>query len=408
MKRKMGWLLLLILLIMGIACAAQAETAEDLTASVTVTAAGKKTKPKKMRDSKYTTYYTLKKGGTLEFACDGKNLGGLKVQFYERASAGKVEALVDGTWTECGQVGDFLSDYVTMPENTTQIRLTNESNGRMYLAEFKVYGEGDEPEDAPHWVKAEKADIMLVVCHPDDELLWFGGLLPTYAGEKGLTVQVVYVVPATPNRRLELLDGLQKCGVTAYPSFVGMADARAKTLEGQYKRWNKKTLMKKMTALIREYQPEVLITQDFNGEYGHGGHRATADAATKSVTYAADSSKYTESAKEYGTWQVKKVYVHLYEENQIQMDWHQPLSAFGGQDSMTVATQALECHVSQMKNWSMEEGGENDNSLFGLYYTNVGEDVHGNDFMENIPGYDTDDDSADADPDGGSSGDDAD
>ncbi len=388
MKRRLIWLVLLTLMLTGWLCTAQGEAAEDLTKQVTVTAAGKAIKPKDMRDGKYTTYYSLKKDGVLEFTCDGQTLGGIKLQFYDHAASGMVEAYTGGAWMECGTVGDYLSDYVSMPEGTTRIRLSNNSRGRMYLAEFKVYGEGDEPEDAPHWVQADKADMMLVVCHPDDELLWFGGLLPTYAGEKGLTVQVVYVVPSTPNRRLELLDGLQKCGVTAYPSFVGMPDARSKTLKGQYKHWNKNTLLKKLTALIRTYQPEVLITQDFQGEYGHGGHRATADAAVKAAAYAAKGDKYKESAKEYGVWQVKKVYVHLYENRQIQLDWHQPLSAFDGKDGLTVATEALQCHVSQVKHWQMEDGGENDNSLFGLYDTTVGEDVLGNDFMENIPGYD--------------------
>ncbi len=393
MKRRLIWLVLLTLMLTGWLCTAQGEAAEDLTKQVTVTSLGKAIKPKDMRDNKYTTYYSLKKGGVLEFACDDTVLGGMKLQFYDHAAAGMVEAYVEGDWKECGQVGSYLSDYVTMPEGTTRIRLSNLSEGRMYLAEFRIYGEGDEPEDAPHWVQADKADMMLVVCHPDDELLWFGGLLPTYAGERGLTVQVVYVVPSTPNRRLELLDGLQKCGVTAYPSFVGMADVRAKTLEGQYKRWHKNTLLKKLTALIRAYQPEVLITQDFHGEYGHGGHRATADAAVKAAAYAPKKDKYKESAKEYGVWQVKKIYVHLYENRQIQLDWHQPLAAFDGKDGLTVAAEALQCHVSQIKHWQMEDGGENDNSLFGLYETTVGEDVLGNDFMENLPDYapDTDD-----------------
>ena len=124
---------------------------------------------------------------------------------------------------------------------------------------------------------------MTLVAHPDDELLWFGGLLPTYAGERKLAVQVVYVVPTTPNRRLELLDGLQHCGVTAYPAFVGMRDTRSNTLAGQYKRWNKNRLFETMTGFVRRYKPDVLVTQDFNGEYGHGAHRATADAAVKAV-----------------------------------------------------------------------------------------------------------------------------
>ena len=221
--------------------------------------------------------------------------------------------------------------------------------------------------------------------HPDDELLWFGGLLPTYAGERGLDVQVVYAVRSTPRRRLELLDGLWTCGVTAYPDFLNMADKRASTLEKQYQLWSKNTLYTRVTEVLRRYQPEVAITQDFSGEYGHGAHRAVADAMSKCVQYAADSEKYPASAEAYGTWQVKKLYVHLYKENQIQLDWHVPLSAFDGEDGMSVAKRALACHKSQTANgWEMEEGGKTDNTLFGLYFTTVGPDEAGNDLMEHI------------------------
>lgn len=140
-----------------------------------------------------------------------------------------------------------------------------------------------------------------------------------------------------------------------------------------------------MTGFVRRYKPDVLVTQDFNGEYGHGAHRATADAAVKAVTYAANAQKYPDSAAAYGTWSVSKVYVHLYAEQQLKLDWHVPLTAFDGKDGETIAAEALACHVSQMKHgWAMEEGGDNDNTLFGLYATTVGPDVLGNDLMENI------------------------
>ena len=321
----------------------------------------------------------------MEIESTEQALSGLKLQFYERASACRVDVWQDGDWAELTEIGNFLSDWVDLPTDTHRVRLTNLSKGRMYLAELTAYGEGDKPANAPAWQVLDKADMMLVVAHPDDELLWFGGLLPTYAGERNLAVQVVYVVPTTPNRRLELLDGLQHCGVTAYPAFVGMRDARSNTLAGQYKRWNKNRLFETMTGFVRRYKPDVLVTQDFNGEYGHGAHRATADAAVKAVTYAANAQKYSGSAAAYGTWSVSKIYVHLYAEQQLKLDWHVPLTAFDGKDGETIAAEALAYHVSQMKHgWAMEEGGDNDNTLFGLYATTVGPDVLGNDLMENI------------------------
>ena len=81
---------------------------------------------------------------------------------------------------------------------------------------------------------------------------------------------------------------------------------------------------------------------------------------------------------------VKKLYVHLWEENQVRYDWLKPLPFFGGKDGLTVATEALAFHVSQTKKgWQMEDGGPYDNALFGLQYTVVGQDT-GLDMMENV------------------------
>ena len=47
--------------------------------------------------------------------------------------------------------------------------------------------------------------------------------------------------------------------------------------------------------------------------------------------------------------------------------------------------EAMLCHKSQVKHgWQVEDGGENDNSLFGLYFTCVGPDEAKNDFLEHI------------------------
>ena len=67
------------------------------------------------------------------------------------------------------------------------------------------------------------------------------------------------------------------------------------------------------------------------------------------------------------------------------MDWNQPLSAFGGKTGFDVAEEAYQFHATQIaRDWEFIRGGEHDNTLFGLYYTNVGEDKEKNDFMEHI------------------------
>lgn len=379
-------LICLMVLLVAFAVPALAEEARDITTECTLLAGGRKTKSRPMMDRSYTTYYELKKGGVLQAESPEEDISGVFLQFYERSNPVEIQVEQGEAWqTVAAGEGNHLSDWFPLPEGTRKVRVINTGKARMFLAELTIYGQGEKPARTVQWQDLDKADMLLVVAHPDDELLWFGGLLPTYAGQRDLKVQVAYLVPSTPRRRLELLDGLATCGVDAYPLFGGLRDVRSDTLKGQYKLWKKKTVMTRVVEMIRKVQPEVLVTQDVNGEYGHGAHRVCADACMLAVEQAADTAKYKDSAKAYGPWQVKKMYIHLYGENQLRMDWREPLPAFGGKDSFTVASEALACHVSQVKHgWAMEEGGEMDNSLFGLYHSTVGEDVLGNDLMENV------------------------
>ena len=381
------WIGLLTLLALAFCFgAASAEKAVSVNASCDFAVKGASRKEiKALTDDSYKTYLTVRAGGEITVDGKGKALGSILLQFYDRATETEVLAQVGEVWISAGVRGKYLSDWLALPEGTKAVRIVNTSKSRMMMAQVTLFGPGDRPDKSPEWHDCEKADLMVFACHPDDELLWLGGLLPTYAGERGLEVQVVYAVPSTPIRRLELLDGLCHCGVTCYPAFMNLPDKRSTTLSGAYKHWNKNRMCKMETAFIRQYRPEVVVTHDFSGEYGHGGHRAVADTVRLSVGYAADSAKHTDSVKTYGTWQVKKFYVHLYAENRIQQDWHVPLARFDGKDGMTVATEALDLHRSQVANgWAMEEGGACDNTLFGLYMTTVGPDEAGNDLFEHI------------------------
>ena len=236
----------------------------------------------------------------------------------------------------------------------------------------------------------EKADLLLISAHPDDEILFMGGTIPYYAGERGLAVQVAYLVPATPYRRLELLDGLWVCGERNYPDLGSFPDRYVTSLRGMYQQegWSYDRVMRHVAGLFRRYQPEVVVTHDVNGEYGHGAHKVAADAALRCVALAADASYQHPKLEEKEPWQVKKLYLHLYEEGALRMDWRQPLEAFGGQTAFDVAEAAFACHISQQHtDYRVEDFGPYDNAKFGLAFSTVGEDVEKNDFFENLSGY---------------------
>ena len=103
------------------------------------------------------------------------------------------------------------------------------------------------------------------------------------------------------------------------------------------------------------------------------------------IPLAMDESYDPESVQEYGVWEVRKVYLHLYTENRIEMDWNQPFSSDSTISPIFLAKEAYDKHRSQQRAYSMNREAETyDNKIFGLYYTAVGPDEEKNDFFEHI------------------------
>ena len=71
---------------------------------------------------------------------------------------------------------------------------------------------------------------------------------------------------------------------------------------------------------------------------------------------------------------MKKLYLHLYPENQIVFDWSVPLESMGGKTGIQLAEEAYALHITQRGSGMSvtETGTEYDNRVFGLAYTAVG------------------------------------
>lgn len=230
------------------------------------------------------------------------------------------------------------------------------------------------------------ADLMFLVAHPDDELLFMGGAIPTYAVEQQRKVVVAYMCHSNTTRRSELLNGLWAMGVRDYPVIGDFWDSYTTSLKVARKKWEQNKALAYVVELYRKYRPKVVVTHDFDGEYGHGMHKLTAELAQQAYVKAADSEAFPDSLKIYGEWQVQKLYAHLYPENQIKFDWTVPLQSMGGKSSIELATEAYALHVTQRgTKFTMETTAvEYDNSLFGLVASEVGLDVRHDDFLENV------------------------
>lgn len=380
-----------------------AQEAADLTADCKVSSSAGKYKITRVYDRQYKTYWVSDKAKNTYIELDakgGEQIHGVYVCFWDKLTDWELKVRVNGNWQLYGEYSArYAHEFIELDRGYEAVRVcgTSKKSATLSVNEIYVFGEGEVPSWVQRWQDApEKVDLLLLAAHPDDELLFFGGALPTYAGEQGKDVLVCYMTCNTFERRSELLDGLWACGVTLYPNIGDMWDKYSKKLDTAYEAWGKTTTWKYVTALLRRYQPDVVLTHDQNGEYGHGAHRACLDALKRCVEYAADPEKYTESVSEYGTWQVKKLYSHLYAEAPIEMDWDQPLQAFGGKTGYEVAAEAYTHHISQQNAGQKNAQGvfevfvveprESDYSCyrFGLVYTAVGADEAKNDFFEHI------------------------
>ena len=402
MKR---FLFLAVLLTALLCVPALCEEAEDITQKCKITSSGSKYKLSQLYDRNYRTNYVITKSTRAHLLAEapgGEEIHGVYVCFGDGPVPWQLEVKHKGIWQAVYEsTGAYAHEFVPLEEGASEFRIMPRAENKsvsLAITELFVFGPGDIPDYVQRWQPApEKADLMVLAAHPDDEVLFFGGVLPTYAGERKKSVVVVYMTCGTMQRRSELLNGLWAMSVRTYPEIAYFYDKYTTKLDKGYDIWGKKKTNAYLVEMLRRYRPDVVVTHDVNGEYGHGAHRVCADAMTNCVGFAADPASFPESAG-YGPWQVKKLYLHLYGENAIEMDWDQPLSAFDGKTAYEMALEGYACHVSQheagQKNpatgkfeYFTVEPRDSENSCyrFGLRLSTVGPDVNGNDLFENIP-----------------------
>lgn len=392
MKKWLIALLTLLALSLSVAFAAEAN---DITEDCKFKVCSSGRKYTLMTDKKYTSYWESNKIKTPWIAItapEGKPIAGLYVCFGNMPESWEIQTSDDGKDWFTAVPGDtrFLHAYVALPQPAQHVRLavTSEKKTALRINDLFVLSEGDLPDWVQVWQPTEeKADILFLSTHPDDELIFFGGAIPTYAVEQQRKVVVAYFSRSNTTRSSELLNGLWHMGVRTYPVIGNFKDSYAKSLKAAYKSAGGKGKVNEwIVGLYRQYKPEVVVTQDTNGEYGHKQHMMIADAAQNCIALAANEDEFTASTIAYGTWQVKKLYLHLYPENQITFDWTVPLKSMNGATGIELAEEAYTLHKTQASSGMSvtETGTKYDNRVFGLAFTTVGEDVRKDDFLENI------------------------
>ena len=407
-------LFLLLALIPAPAVRATEAQAQDIRSSTTVSGTGYSSFAF-LFDGNTTSYKNSDTNASITLANDA-GMAALYLLFDSSYGRYTIRDEVTGAEFTAGTNG-FLHECIDLTAafgySPTRVTLAF-SGGSVRLSEIYVFSEGQLPDYVQQWSAPleGKADLVLFATHGDDDQLFFAGLLPLYAGQLGLNVQVVYLTDHrsgyTDNARMhEMINGLWAVGVTAYPVWGEFADFRIDSLQGTYDQYaayyntTREDLLSFVVEQIRRFKPLVAVGHDVNGEYGHGMHKVYTDLLISALELTGNAEAFPTSAEAYGTWQIQKLYLHLYEDNPIVLDYDQPLSAFDGMTAFQV-TQKLgfPCHKSQQWTWfSTWLNGSNGEITkaaqistynpchFGLYYSAVGPDVLKNDFMENITTY---------------------
>ncbi len=404
-KLKVLLTVLLVLLLLAVFPAA-AEEAENLTANLKVKVADQPGKIKAITDGKYTSFWesSSRKEPWVVLSSD-KPVYGLYLCFQKMPDTYVIQKESGDGWVTVAEGGTPRYHHAFFElDGLKKIRIlsTMEKKNIMGFNEIFAFGKGEVPDWVQRWEEpAGSSDILFLATHPDDDVLFLGSAITWYAAEQKKNVTVAYLTYSNTTRRSEALNGLWAMGVRTYPEFGPFSDkysnpskvARAyKDMGGEDK------VLSWVTDLYRKYRPEVVVTQDIDGEYGHPQHKMLVDAAIKCWDKAADSAAYPESGSLFGPWEVKKLYIHLYgdEANATAFNFDTPMESMGGKTANEVSEEAFSLHVTQAGKghkfngkqvvFSVAEYGVRryPNSRFGLYASRVGEDTLHNDFLEHI------------------------
>ena len=236
---------------------------------------------------------------------------------------------------------------------------------------------------------------LFIHAHPDDECLSTGGVLARYSAEGIHTVLVIATggeegeivvpgldTPANYARLRQIRDGELACSVGHLGVHTlerlgyrdsGMVDTEANTNPECFHMADKDEAARRVVALIRRYRPQVLVTYDERGGYGHPDHIACHLATVAAFDAAGDAARYPETG---AAWTPQKLYYTAFPRNELLAAWNEmrergmptPLDApdfdisrFTQDDEAVTTTvpvqeytpqkrAAISCHITQIRN----------------------------------------------------------
>ncbi len=188
------------------------------------------------------------------------------------------------------------------------------------------FSQTHQPNAARIQLKLNKLNVLgsalYVAAHPDDENT---GIITYFAN--GKLVETAYLSMTRGDggqnligselrdllgliRTQELLSARRIDGGNQF--FTRANDfGFSKSADETFQLWNKNEILSDVVKVYRQFQPDVIITRFPPDERaGHGHHTASAILAQEAFDAAANSKVFPDQVKQFGTWQVKRLYTN--------------------------------------------------------------------------------------------------
>jgi LmbE family N-acetylglucosaminyl deacetylase len=289
-----------------------------------------------------------------------------------------------------------------------------------------------EPKFLPQPDERYKADILLVVAHPDDE----GAVTPYLARaiDEGKRVAVVYGTRGSSGaneagseqaaalgaiREIEARRALSTLGITN-AWFLNGQDTASQNVLQSLATWGHGAALQQLVRIIRLTRPDVILTflpGTFIGE-DHGDHQASGVLATEAFDLAGDPAAFAEQLgspmrrlepflENLRPWQPKKIYyfpdadredifrgkgpeysVKEISKSGKQAYWRMALESFRAHQTQakTYLDSLAKMDEAQIEKMALSEDGWGDAQRFVLGKSLVGGSVTGEIFENITPG----------------------
>lgn len=174
---------------------------------------------------------------------------------------------------------------------------------------------------------AEELTFMAVHAHPDDEIFSTGGVYAKYAeqgihtvlvtctgGEEGEIVDPTMVAEEVKPRLGEVrlgelhcateVLGIERLEMLGYRD-SGMAGTESNQHPASFHMADMEEATGRLVRLVRKYRPQVLVSYDENGSYGHPDHIKAHHITKRAFDAAGDPALFPDAGP---AWQPRKLY----------------------------------------------------------------------------------------------------